>query len=146
MILIGDEDAGHRIAERSGANFNPRCDVVIARYEGDELLGGGIYQNYTGRSVAMHVAGFRTDWLNKDLLWVAFHYPFVQLGCAKIFGQVQASNQAALEFDLKLGFKEVARISDVFPDGDLIVVAMSHDECRWLKIRPTGLTTGKEAI
>jgi RimJ/RimL family protein N-acetyltransferase len=73
------------------------------------------------------------------MIWVCFNYPFVQLGCSKLFGQVPASNRKALEFDLKLGFIEEARVKDVFPDGDLIVIAMKREDCRWLKLKPRSL-------
>lgn len=139
MIVFNNEEYGHLIAQASGTAFNPAVDACIAREEDGVLLGGVIYQNYTGASIAMHVAGFDEHWVNIDMLWVCFHYPFVRLGCNKVFGQVPASNSKALEFDLKLGFKEVARIEDVFPDGDLIVVAMKREDCRWLRLKPRGL-------
>lgn len=145
MILFGDHDHGFQIAAAAGSAFNPYADMVISRVDERGLLGGAVYQNYTGASIGMHVAGFHADWLNKDLLWVGFHYPFVQLGCQRIFGQVPASNLQALEFDLRLGFKEVTRIDGVFPDGGLIVLAMDRDDCKWLRLRPTGLRAGKEA-
>lgn len=91
------------------------------------------------------MAGFRPDWANRDMLWVAFDYPFNQLGCKKLFGQVPESNPKALEIDLKLGFKIIAKIDDVFPDGALIVVALDRDDCRWLNLKPRGLRTGKES-
>lgn len=139
MIVFDKPQFGRVIAEAAGTAFNPEVDRCIARVENWELWGGVVYQNFTGASIGIHVAAFRDDWINKDMLWVTFHYPFVQLGCKKLFGQVPASNRKALEFDLKLGFKIEATIADVFPDGDLIVVSMHRDDCRWLKVRPTGL-------
>lgn len=145
MIIWGDAHFGGAIAEAAGSFYNPVCDQCVARIEGGELYGGAVYQRFTGASIGMHVAGFRSDWLSRDLLWAGFHYPFMQLGVKKVFGQIQASNTTALEFDLKLGFKIVATINDVFPDGDLIVVAMARDECRWLKrITPRGIVANKE--
>ena len=139
MIVFGNEHFGRVIAEAAGTTFNPEVDRCIARVERQELWGGVVFQNYTGASIGIHVAAFRDDWINKDMLWVTFHYPFVQLGCKKIFGLVPVSNRKALEFDLKLGFKIEATITDVFDDGDCAVVSMRKDECRWLRVRPTGL-------
>src|SRR5690606_5638427 len=119
VIRFNDPEDGHAIATAAGCTFNPAVDQVIARVEdlgeGAELLGGVIYQNYTGSSIACHVAGFVDHWINRDLLWVCFDYPFNQLGCKYIFGQVPSYNSKALDFDTKLGFKEVTRIPDVFP-------------------------------
>jgi RimJ/RimL family protein N-acetyltransferase len=135
-VIVFDPKYGDMIARSAGTHFNPISDVVIARLKDGELLGGVIYTGYTGASVAMHVAGFDPKWINPDMLWICFDYAFNQLKVNKIFGQVPANNKRALEFDLKLGFIEVARIADVFPDGDLLVMAMSREQCRWLRLKP----------
>lgn len=143
MILFGNVEHGHTIAKEAGTHFNPACDVVISRVEDDQLYGGVIFTAFTGASIGIHMAGFTKHWVNLDMLWVAFDYPFNQLKVKTIFGQLPSCNLKALEVDLRLGFKEVTRIPDVFPDGDLVVVAMRKEDCRWLKLRPRGLI-GKE--
>lgn len=135
MIILNDLEAAKQIGSKSGFIYNPESDVCLARFKGDQLLGGIIYTGFTGSSIAMHVAGFVPDWVNKEMLWAAFDYPFNQLKVKKVFGEVPADNMKALEFDRKLGFKEEARIKDVYPEGDLVVLAMYRDECRWLKMR-----------
>ena len=69
---------------------------------------------------------------SRDILWAVFAYPFIQLQCKKVIGRVSENNSRALEFDLKLGFKEEARIRDVYPEGDLFILTMRRDDCRWL--------------
>lgn len=130
---------GHAIAEAAQIHFNPVSDIVIARTVKGKLLGGCVYQGYTGRSISIHIASFTPRWISRDLLWLCFHYPFVQLGCEYIFGQVPAHNLKALAFDLKMGFKEVARIENVFPEGDMIVLRLHRDECRYLTPRKRSL-------
>jgi hypothetical protein len=124
------------IARAAGANLNKEFDQCISRSEDGDLLGGTIYTDYTGRSICCHMAGFRDHWINRDLLWVTFHYPFVQLNCDKIIGFLPVANTQALEFDLKLGFKEEAIISDVYPQGSMIIVSLRREDCKWLKLRP----------
>lgn len=80
----------------------------------------------------MHTAGFVPRWLNRDLLYNAFYYPFVRLGCLKVFGEIPASNRKSLEFATKIGFKWEAVLKDVFTDGDLIITSMRREDCRWL--------------
>jgi hypothetical protein len=135
VVEFNNIASGHAIAEAAGTHYNPICDIVISRSVKGVLFGGNLYQNYTGRSIAVHTAGFRPGWGTKNLLWLFFHYPFIQLGCEYMFGQVPAHNLKALAFDLKLGFKEVARIEGVFHEGDLVVMRMHRDECRYLKQR-----------
>jgi RimJ/RimL family protein N-acetyltransferase len=139
MIAFNDHTIGREIAKGAGVQFNPACDISIARTNGERVLGGVIFQSYTGASITIHAVGFDPRWLSQDLLWVIFHYAFVQLGCKVVFGQVKVTNSKALEFDLKLGFKEVARVDDVYPDGAMALLAMRREECRWLKIKPRGL-------
>ena len=141
MIEFNVEWHGHAIAGAVRAHFNPACDVVIARTEGMRLLGGVIYQGYTGVSIRAHVAGFYQHWINRDLLWVCFYYPFNQLKCNVMFGEVPSNNKKALAFDRKLGFKDYARIEGVFPDADLIVLRMTREECRWLRITPRSIAS-----
>lgn len=145
MIVLNRKDHGYEIAKGAGCSFNPAVDTVISRERDGRLLGGVIYQNYTGASIGMHVASFEDGWMNRELLWVCFHYPLVQLGCSSVLGTVPASNTKALEFDKKLGFKEVARVPAVFPDGDLVIVAMRREECRWLNLKPSSFVLREAA-
>jgi RimJ/RimL family protein N-acetyltransferase len=90
----------------------------------------------------MHAAAFKPRWANRDLLWIAFHYPFVQLGYKKVFARVHVANTDALKLNLHLGFKEATRLTGVYPmierpdDGDLVIMEMTREECRWLTIQP----------
>lgn len=120
-------------------SFNPKADVVIARVEDEKLLGGVILRDWTGASILMHVAGFTPNWLNRDFLWTCFHYPFVQLGCKKVLALVSSGNLHAIDFDKRIGFKEEYRIKDADPLGDLVLMSMRPEECRWLNITPRGL-------
>lgn len=139
MIEFNNPEHGKRIGEKVGIGFNPPLDVVIARTRGGELLGGVIIKDYTGVSAFIHVAAFSPNWMNKDFLWVVFDYPFNQLKIATLFGPIKESNSKALEFDLKLGFIPSYRIRDVYPDGDMILLSMKRDQCRWLQMpRPAG--------
>lgn len=135
-IVFDDFHCATQIAEAAPCVYSPEHDHCVARIKGGRLLGGVIFQGYTGASIEMHVAGFDPFWLSRDMLWAVFAYPFIQLRCLKVIGRVKQTNSKALEFDLKLGFKEEARISDVYPDGDLFILTMRREDCRWLKLSP----------
>lgn len=137
MIVSGNAEYGYRIANEAGAFFNPSTDPCLARVENGQLWGGVTYHGYTGQggSIHMHMAGFVPRWADRDMLWVAFDYPFTQLGCKKVFGQVPETNTKALEIDLKLGFKIEAKIEGVFPDGACFVLSLAREDCRWLKLK-----------
>lgn len=144
MITFGNHEHGHLIAKAAETHYNPECDQCISISHDGLLYGGVIYQNYTKASIGMHTAGFSPGWATRDFMWAIFHYPFEQLGCKKVFGQVRETNTRALEIDLKIGFKIIAKVEDVFPDGACILVGMAREECRWLKLKPRTLKPGSE--
>ena len=131
-----------QLSAATASVFNASCDQCIARVEKGVLYGGVTYSNYTGvgGSIAIHMSGFRPHWANRDMLWVAFHYPFMQLGVKKIFGQVGMHLPEVIKIDLQLGFKKEAVIKDVYPEGDMLLLSMYKEDCRWLNVTPRSLT------
>lgn len=127
---------GHEIAQGAGAVFNPVVDTVIARTNEGRLLGGVIYQGYTHASIEMHVYGKTPLWLSLPLLGTFFHYPFVQLGCVKVFAPVKPGNTHAIRFVQKVGFVLEHLIEDVYPEGPLALFAMKREACRWTRFAP----------
>jgi hypothetical protein len=87
------------------------------------------------KACQMHIAAVsEVNWMNRDLLWAAFDYPFNKLGVSVILGQICGSNEDALKLNRHLGFKVVAEIADAHMDGDLVIMAMKREDCRWLDI------------
>ena len=142
MIALNDPVIIETMIVDGGVAFNPMCNVCFGRIENGVVYGGVVYEKYTQASIWMHTAGFRPNWLNRDLLYVSFHYPFEQLHVKKIFVQIANSNCKSLEFATSLGFKIVAELDDVFPDGGCAILAMGKSECRWLRIRPRSVRPG----
>lgn len=134
---------GRFVAERARCGYNPGLDTTIGVVEDYETpdgsasraLGGVIYTNHTGASCWAHVAGRHERWITHDMLAVAFHYPFVQLGYRRLYGLVEQANEHALKFDLRLGFRVEAVLPDMFVSGPGVVVTMTRDECPWLRLR-----------
>lgn len=143
MIEFNNVAHGKRIAFAIPRNYNPAVDPVISHTDASgKLLGGVIYEGLTGPCIFAHQAAFDKRWLSKDMLWVVFDYPFNQLKCKKICGTIPSSNPGLLAFNLKLGFSVEAVIKDAYPDGDMLVMSMKRDECRWLGLKPRGLRAG----
>jgi len=99
-----------------------------------ELIGAIMYENFSGTNVWMHVAGVAgKQWINRLLLKAAFKYPFVQLGCNRVSGWVDASNLKARRLDEHLGLKQEAILEGAAKDGgDVIIYRMKKEECRFL--------------
>jgi hypothetical protein len=134
MIVLDNPAHGFMIAHRAGVGFDPNVNRVLAHTSDDGLLGGVVYTNYTGRSVQMHMAG-DPGWVTSKMIWIAFDYPFNQLGVECVIGLVSEDQVDVLDYDRRLGFKEIARVPGIVPGGDLIVLSMMRNECKWLSLR-----------
>jgi RimJ/RimL family protein N-acetyltransferase len=93
------------------------------------------YTNFQENSCCMHVASIVPNWISRDLLWAAFDYPFNSLKVKVILAAVASTNKEALKLDRHLGFVDKAYIEDAHIDGDLVILAMRRENCRWLDIK-----------
>lgn len=130
VIIVNDPAYGQRIANLSGARYDSR-DMNIARVKNDEFMGGVLYQEYNGHSVWMHMAGNK-GWVSREMIVAAFHFPFVTLGCKKVFGRVPEWKLDALRYNLRNGFKVETLVEDVYKEGGVFLISMTRDECRWV--------------
>jgi len=107
--------------------------TTIGLEKDGELVAGVLYEDYNGANVLMHVAAIPgRKWLNRTFLYICFTYPFVQLDCRRVTGIVPSTNWDALRFDIHLGFEVEAVLKDAHPSGDLMVLRMFRENCRWI--------------
>lgn len=136
-IVLNDRACGEAIAALAGTDYNPRTCVSMCRIRDGVRLGGVMFSNYTGESIGVHSASWDQHWINRDMLFVTFDYPFNQLGVKRIFGQVPEDNLHARKFNENIGFHYVARVEGVFPGNvACMVMRMDRADCRFLNIRP----------
>ena len=146
-ILHSNVDAANRIAEAVNIKYDPEMDQCLSCYltpselRFDNLIGGVIYQNYTGSSIEMHVAVFKHIMGLKDMFWCSFHMPFNKIGVNKIFAPVRQSNRKGIAFVTGMGFTPEAVLTDRFPNGEsLIYYSMTKNKCKYLNIRKPQVT------
>ncbi|HEY5970705.1 MAG TPA: GNAT family protein [Pseudoxanthomonas sp.] len=139
-IVFNDPEHGDAIALAAGTFFVPKIDISIGRERDGTLLGGVVFNNFTDESIEIHSAAFNDHWVNRDLIFVTFDYPFNQLGVKRLFGRVAEHNLRAIRFNTKLGFKPVARIEGVYRHGiACIVMRMDREDCRFLGVKPRSI-------
>lgn len=90
-----------------------------------------VYCGFFGKSCMIHVGSEGQHWMTKDFLKETFNYPFNKLKLKVIIGTVAGSNTKALKLDRHLGFKDVATIPDAHDDGDLVILEMRPEYCKW---------------
>lgn len=137
-FVFRDDLTGPWVCERTGGEWVHGMDTTIGLADGDELIAGVVYSDWNGANIFMDVAGVPGKrWLNREFLWMAFHYPFMQLRCKRVSGVVAADNLPARKFNEHLGFTLEAVLEDACPTGDLLVYRMRKADCRWLGLRRT---------
>jgi len=131
MITTDKDRIGPWVCERTGGTYDPSCSAAIGWEVDGELVAGTLYDQFNGRSICMHVAAEKP--VTRTFTKVCFDYPFNQLGVQKIIGLVDSTNESALRFDHHLGFVEEGRIKDAGKYGDLVLLTMDRNSCRWIK-------------
>lgn len=144
-IVVNNQSIGQVLASAVHRFYDPASFSNVARVHGTEVLAGVVYEQYVeGVSIIAHMAVFAEHGINRDLLWVAFDYPFNQLMVKRIFGFTPESNFRALEMNTKMGFRQVARIEGMFAnDVAAIVLRMDRADCRFLNITPRTIKSNR---
>jgi RimJ/RimL family protein N-acetyltransferase len=113
----------------------PETTQCIGQLKDGNLVAVAGYTNFMPKACEIHIGSVGEHWANKDFIWAVFDYPFNKLGLSVILGQICADNTDALKLNRHLGFKVVAEIPDAHMSGDLVIMAMKKEECRFLNIR-----------
>lgn len=140
-IVVNNASIGRDLASAVHRFYDPVSCANVARVRSGELLAGVVYEQYVrGVSIVAHMAVLAEHGVNRDLLWVAFDYPFNQLMVKRIFGFTPECNLRALEMNAKMGFKQVARIDGMFAHDDAaIVLCLERHDCHLLNIKPLNI-------
>ena len=117
-----------------GMQFGPYATFIGQEIDG-EVKAVVAFDNILDNSCQMHTAAIVPNWISKDLLWACFDYPFNILKVKVILASVASTNEEALRLDRHLGFVDKAYIEDAHIDGDLVILAMRRENCRWLDIK-----------
>lgn len=134
LVLDQHERVAQWVAEQAGCSAHAWAGYVGLGLEDERgmLVAGIVLESFTGRSANMHVAGVGKNWVNRNLIQTCFLYVFKHLGLKRITGLVPASNTEALAFDLHLGFTLEHTMIDGAKDGDLHILGMRKEDCRFL--------------
>ena len=134
LVLDQHERVAQWVAAQAGCSANAWAGYVCLGLEDATgmLVAGVVLESLTGRSANMHVAGVGRNWMNRNMIQTCFLYVFKYLGLKRITGLVPASNQEALAFDLHLGFTLEHTMIDGAKDGDLHILGMRREDCRFL--------------
>ena len=91
------------------------------------------YNAFIGRTCCMHSVITRPEAVTRRIVQETFEFPFVRCNCEAVIALVDSKNDAAMNFDTKLGFKQIAVIPNGGPEADLNVLQMLRADCKWLR-------------
>lgn len=136
-VLYGcDDDIIEMVRQRipyAMEGFNEHS-TALGVVKNGRILGGVVFDKYTGRDMIMSAAFDSPSWCTKETLRELFGYPFGQLGLTRLTTITSADNTKALRIDEGLGFKREGVLRKHYPgDVDAIVLGMLREECRWLQ-------------
>jgi len=133
MIISNHQELLARwLCERIGYMPTPWMRCIGSITPENKILGVVGFDAWNGASCEMHVAG-EGNWVTRDLLYATFDYAFNVAKLKVVIGMVPSTNKKAIRFDKHVGFEEVARIKNGTPDGDLVIMQLRRENCRYLE-------------
>jgi RimJ/RimL family protein N-acetyltransferase len=116
------------------SEWYPEGKTALGEIIDGEPIWAVIYEGYhPGGSIKMHVAISDPKYVSRRAISAVFEYPFYQLNVKKVLGVVNSENHAALTFDLRIGFTIETVIKDAYDRGDMYILSMTQEQCRWLR-------------
>jgi len=131
------------IVFRRSAGINTNFDLekiamkAVDR-DGKDLLAVIVISDLVdGERLEMSVASVDPTFLTKKVLFDCFNFCFNICGVKRIYTQVIGENEKALEFNKRLGFKEIVVLPEYTRNAagemkDNHVFIMAKNECRWI--------------
>jgi len=147
LVLDQHERVANWVAEQTGCSAHAWAGYVCLGLEDEHgmLIAGIVLESFNGRNANAHIAGIGRHWMNRNMLTSFFHYAFNHLKLTRLTGLVPRSNFSARAFDEHAGFKYECTLVDGAADGDLDVLVMRREDCRYLPVRDAGDQPGEPA-
>lgn len=101
----------------------------IGLYEDGYVKSGFLFEGFNGVNIIAHAAGEK--WTRKQIKF-AFGYCFNQLKANRITVKIMQTNEKSLRFVKRLGFEHEATLEGYEPDGDVIIMRMFKQNCKWI--------------
>lgn len=133
IILDQKDRVGNWLWKRVGRESQFVKFYAIGVERKGRLIGGVVFDSFeTGVRCSMHCAGIEANWCTRSLLKVCFDYVFNMTKCKVVINTVSSANEQSIKFTKHVGFKQIGIVKDGASDGDLVILALHKDDCRWI--------------
>lgn len=136
LIYGNDDEVARLVAEmipsiRGVADFNDFTAIGLG--QGDELIGGVIFNNYTGFDVHVSIACRDHTWCTRKILTRLFQIVFHVWRCARLTAITGKKNKRTRRLLHGLGFKhEGVKRRGLDGKQDAMIYGMLYSECKWI--------------
>jgi RimJ/RimL family protein N-acetyltransferase len=137
LIYGRDVEIAAWVSAKIGEPNFGQCSAIGVELDG-KIIAGVVYSNYVEHhgkpiSIELSIASIDKRWCTRYNLRELYAYPFLQLNVQRAQVSTPVESQGVVKFDEKLGFKyEGTARKAHFLGGDMVVLSMLRDECRWL--------------
>ena len=127
------------VAQRAGTVKCMNSRGFIALRDNGDIDAGVAFDNWTKTSCGTHIAIENPFVLRHGFLEEVARYVFDVCDRKIIVGFTPGDNEAALRFNRKIGWVEIARIPDGQDHGvELVIQTMRPDQCRYYRGQANG--------
>lgn len=132
-IIYGEDKSLIAWAESViGCQFRSDATAIGLKHN-EAIVAVTVFDGFSLCDCNMHIASNGSGhWLTRKFLISSFAYPFIQLKLRRVTGLVPAKNEAALKFDLHLGFEFEGRCKNALPDDDIIILGLLRENCKYI--------------
>jgi RimJ/RimL family protein N-acetyltransferase len=130
MIFIHPDVAKWVIDGIEGARFIDGSQGIGYLKDG-QLVAGVAFESQNTKTMWGHQ---RIDMPPSKSFWInVADYIFNQSGCTRFSAYVDASNEKAIRLNKHIGFVVEATLHDAGDNGDVLIMTLFKDKCRFLK-------------
>lgn len=142
FLFGADEDVAGWVSQQLfGQDDYFKNNPAIGLVDEKRIICGVVYTNFARDaernplSMQLSIASISPRWASRKSLYTFFAYPFVQIGCKRIWTQCSAENERVISFNERLGFTCEGQHREAWPHGgDSLTWGMLKEECKWLRI------------
>jgi RimJ/RimL family protein N-acetyltransferase len=123
-LLFGyDEEIAKWVAERTvdgPSSFGKCASIGVLNPAGDRMLAGMVYSQYKPEysTIQASIASVSPLWATRGTIRALLHYPFMQLGCYKVWACVNIKNTRCCKCLEHIGFKREATLAHHLGKGN----------------------------
>lgn len=137
IIYGADQEVSRWLDQAIPGGFSYNEDVrafgVLSPDTPPTMAAAVAWTNFNGINIEASFASKDPSWQGRAVLREIFEYPYVHCGVERVTTLIAASNKQSILFNVRLGFEFEARIVRAAHDGgDIIVMRMFKENCRWI--------------